>query len=183
MTLIEEYCINGFALVPIPIGSKGPTHKGWNEKVNVITNPADAINIKHNVGLAHLYCSSYITATLDIDDYELSKKWLSDHGINLDSLLNADDAVQIVSGRPGRSKLLYKLPEGSPQMLTQQITDQNSKSMVLEFRCASANGKTVQDLIPPSIHPDTLKPYTWGGKGNWKNIPAMGISQFGLSTQ
>jgi hypothetical protein len=176
MTLIEEYCINGFALVPIPIGSKGPTHKGWNEKVNVITNPSDAIHIKHNVGLAHLYCSSYITATLDIDDYELSKNWLAGHGINLDSLLNADDAVQIVSGRPGRSKLLYKLPEGSPQMLTQQITDQNSKSMVLEFRCASANGKTMQDLLPPSIHPDTLKPYKWGGKGNWKNIPTIPLN-------
>ena len=27
-------------------------------------------------------------------------------------LLDADDAVQIVSGRPGRGKLLYRLPEG-----------------------------------------------------------------------
>jgi hypothetical protein len=173
MSLLSEYCENGFALIPIPQGSKGPVNKGWNEKVNVITNPKDALNIKHNVGLAHLYCSSYITATLDIDDYDLSKKWLQEYDINLDELLNADDAVQIISGKPGRCKLLYKLPERSPQMITQQITDQISKSMVLEFRCASANGKTVQDLLPPSIHPDTQKPYTWGGKGNWKNIPTM----------
>lgn len=178
MNLLFEYCKNGFALIPIPRGSKGPTNKGWNEKENVITNPEDALTIKTNVGLAHLYCSSYITATLDIDDYDLSKKWLRKNGIDLDALLNADDAVQIVSGRPGRCKLLYKLPEGSPQMLTQQITDQNSKSMVLEFRCASANGKTVQDLLPPSIHPDTLKPYTWGGKGDWKNIPTIPFNLF-----
>jgi hypothetical protein len=178
MNLLSEYCKYGFALIPIPEGSKGPVNKGWNEKQNVITNPDDAINIKHNVGLAHLYCNSYITATLDIDDYELSKKWLAEHDINLDGLLNADDAVQIISGRPGRSKLLYKLPSESPRMLTQQITDPESKSMVLEFRCASANGKTVQDLLPPSIHPDTLKPYTWGGKGNWKNIPTIPFSLF-----
>jgi putative DNA primase/helicase len=173
MNLLSEYCKYGFALIPIPEGSKGPVNKGWNEKQNVITNPDDAINIKHNVGLAHLYCNSYITATLDIDDYELSKKWLAEHDIDLDGLLNADDAVQIISGRPGRSKLLYKLPSESPRMLTQQVTDPKSKSMVLEFRCASANGKTVQDLLPPSIHPDTLKPYAWGGKGNWKNIPTI----------
>jgi putative DNA primase/helicase len=176
MNLLSEYCKYGFALIPIPQGSKGPVNKGWNEKENVITNPIDAINIKHNVGLAHLYCNSYTTATLDIDDYDLSKKWLAEHDINLDELLDADDAVQINSGRPGRSKLLYKLPHGSPQMLTQQITDPKSKSMVLEFRCASANGKTVQDLLPPSIHPDTHKPYTWGGKGNWKNIPTMPLN-------
>jgi len=173
MSLLSEYCKNGFALIPIPQGSKGPINKGWNEKENVITSPEDAVNIKHNVGLAHLYCSTYTTATLDIDDYELSKKWLKDYDVNLDDLLNADDAVQIISGKPGRCKLLYKLPEGSPQMLTQQITDQNTKAMVLEFRCASANGKTVQDLLPPSIHPDTQKPYSWGGKGDWRNIPTM----------
>lgn len=178
MTLIQDYCAQGFALIPIPYGSKGPTYKGWNERENVITNPADALNIKNNVGLAHLYCSSYITATLDIDNYDLSKKWLAKYDIDLDALLNADDAVQILSGRPGRFKLLYKLPEGSTQMLTQQITDLNTKSMVLEFRCASANGKTVQDLLPPSIHPDTLKPYTWGGKGDWKKLPTIPFNLF-----
>jgi len=32
--------------------------------------------------------------------------------------------------------------------------------VVLEFRCASENGKTVQDLLPPSIHPSGRE-YVW----------------------
>lgn len=178
MSILQEYCRSGLALIPIPFGSKGPNSKGWNEKENAITNPDDVEKIKDNVGLAHLYCQNYVTAALDIDDYVLSKKWLAEFDIDLDELLNAPDAVQILSGRVSRYKLLYKLPEGSPQMVTQQITDPLSKNMVLEFRCASSNGKTVQDVLPPSIHPDTQKPYSWGGKGNWKNIPTMPFNLF-----
>jgi hypothetical protein len=31
---------------------------------------------------------------------------------------------------------------------------------ILEFRCATADGKTVQDVIPPSVHPSGTK-YRW----------------------
>lgn len=44
---------------------------------------------------------------------------------------------------------------------------------VLEFRCGTVDGLTVQDLLPPSIHPDTGLPYRWGGKGNWRQIPEI----------
>jgi hypothetical protein len=54
-----------------------------------------------------------------------------------------------------------------------QIADPETGEMVLEFRCASASGLTVQDVLPPSIHPDTEKPYQWAGKGAWRNIPVI----------
>ena len=44
---------------------------------------------------------------------------------------------------------------------------------VLEFRCATRDGLTLQDVLPPSIHPDTDQPYRWGGKGDWRNIPEI----------
>jgi hypothetical protein len=44
---------------------------------------------------------------------------------------------------------------------------------VLEFRCATRDGLTVQDVLPPSIHPDTGQPYRWGGKGDWWDIPEI----------
>lgn len=44
---------------------------------------------------------------------------------------------------------------------------------VLELRCATSEGLTVQDVLPPSIHPDTGKPYCWGGKGDWRDIPLI----------
>lgn len=44
---------------------------------------------------------------------------------------------------------------------------------VLELRCATSDGLTVQDLLPPSIHPDTGQPYKWGGKGDWRDMPVI----------
>ncbi|MDH6249771.1 DUF3987 domain-containing protein [Polynucleobacter sphagniphilus] len=172
MNLQESYVLHGFALVSIPSGSKGPKNKGWNEPENAITDPLEAANLKGNVGLAHLYCKRP-TAVLDIDNYNLAKPWLAERGLDLDALLDAPDAVQISSGRPNRAKLLFQLPPAIKQIKTQQITDPETGEMVLEFRCASANGKTVQDLLPPSIHPETGQPYTWLGKGDWKHLPLI----------
>jgi len=47
---------------------------------------------------------------------------------------------------------------------------------ILEFRCGTRDGLTVQDVLPPSIHPDTGQPYKWGGKGNWQAIPVIPAS-------
>lgn len=171
-SLIQEYVKHGYAIVPIPKGLKGPKNKGWNEPQNAITDPLEAANLTGNVGLAHLYCK-HPTAVLDIDDYNLAKPWLAERGLDLDALLDAPDAVQISSGRPNRAKLLFQLPPLIKQLKTQQITDLETGEMILEFRCASANGKTVQDLLPPSIHPETGQPYVWSGKGNWKHLPLI----------
>lgn len=171
MNLLADYVEHGYALVPIPKGEKGPKGKGWNNQENVITDPKKATLIFGNVGLAHLYCSPYVTAALDIDDLSLASAYLSKHGIDLQELLDAQDAVQISSGRINRAKLLYRLPLESRAMETRQISDPISKDMVLELRCASSNGKTVQDLLPPSIHPETGIEYKWAGKGDWRDIP------------
>ena len=168
MSLLECYVEHGLALVPIPSGSKGPVTKGWNDIANVLVDKTKLSLITHNVGLAHAYCKPDPTGVLDGDDYLEAKNWFQKKGIDLDALLNADDAVQIVSGRENRVKLLYRLPT---ILKTCQITDPDTKEMILEFRCCSANGKTVQDVLPPSIHPKTGKPYEWGGKGTWNNLP------------
>ncbi len=169
--LIQEYVEHGYALVPIPLGEKGPKGKGWNTRENAIRDIEGATQINGNVGLAHLYCSPYVTAALDIDDLSLASTYFKKHGIDLQALLDAQDAVQISSGRTNRAKLLYRLPFESKPMETKQIQDPVSKDMVFELRCASSNGKTVQDLLPPSVHPETGIEYKWAGKGDWRDIP------------
>lgn len=47
---------------------------------------------------------------------------------------------------------------------------------ILEFRSGTRDGLTVQDVLPPSIHPDTGQPYKWGGKGHWQDIPVIPAS-------
>jgi len=176
MACASDYVARGLALVPIRKGAKRPKSKGWQKRENVITDPEQAYKIEGNIGLAHAYCTSP-TMALDVDDLPRAKVWLAKHGVELDLLRDAADALQIVSGKEGRTKLLYTLPTGCapPESIsikeTVRVNGAKRQITVIEFRCATRDGLTVQDVLPPSIHPDTGKPYRWGGKGDWRAIP------------
>jgi len=171
-TPIEEVAsllISGLALVKIPKGEKGPNSLGWNKRVNVITRPEDALQLmQSNVGLAHAYCEPYPTCAIDLDNLTESKIWFSSNNINLEELISAADAVHIVSGKANRLKLLYRLSKGP---IASSVVKDKYKKVIVEFRCATQGGLTFQDILPPSIHPETLMPYQWGGPGHFSNIP------------
>lgn len=156
--MLQEYVDCGFCLVPIPLGSKAPVTLEWNKKDNCIYKGHGQLN-GGNVGLAHAYCG---TCTLDIDDFQATSGWFTAHGLDLASYFMCDGAVQIISGKPNRAKLLYRTSVTLPSVEVEGI---------FELRCAAKNGLTVQDLLPPSIHPDTHKPIEW--RGDWKNLPTL----------
>ena len=170
MNLPQAYVKSGLALVPIPRGTKGPVTAGWNEPGQAVTDIDAASRLDGNVGIAHAY-STPRTAAIDVDDLAGATVWLAGHGIDLAALINATDAVWIDSGRPNRAKLLYRLHDDMPA-IPSKVIKEGSKT-ILEFRCATAEGKTVQDVLPPSIHPDTGKPYQWAGRGHWDKLPAL----------
>ncbi len=105
-----EYVTHGIALIDIPYRTKRPLTFGWNQEANTITDPERASELNGNIGIAHAYCLPTPTMALDLDDMERASAWLAARGIDVAELLDADDAVQIVSGRLGRAKLLYRLP-------------------------------------------------------------------------
>jgi len=156
-----------FALVEIPAGRKGPTRAGWQLRENACTDPSLVpADCASNIGIAHV---SSLTCALDIDDHAQAHAILeSDHGIRLDALLAADDAVQIRSGRPNSVKLLYRLPTGV-ELFESRAFRRDGKT-IFELRCATAAGTTVQDLLPPSRHPSGST-YAWAGSGEWRNLP------------
>jgi putative DNA primase/helicase len=163
--LTSQLLQNGFALVPIPYGRKGPQTVGWNLRQNVTVNPTDANRLKGmNVGLAHAYCTPNPTCALDIDHYPGAKAWLTSHSIDLDALIHASDQVVIHSGKRHSLKLIYRLPAGQLPLESKKINGIDGKS-ALEFRCATKDGYTVQDVLPPSLHPDGQL-YVWLGDGN-----------------
>lgn len=153
---LTDYAALGWALVPIPRGTKGPNRKGWNLRENCQL-PA---GWTQNVGLAHAYSG---TCALDIDRLDDAAKYLIDHGVDLSTLLTAPDAVRIDSGRENRAKLLYKL--------TVPLPSKKLAAGAFELRCSSADGLTVQDVLPPSIHPETDKPYVW--IGDYRAMPEI----------
>ncbi len=167
---IDDYLAAGFALIPIPPRRKGPVFAGWQLEQNAIRghgNPRSNELIDQNIGLAHRWCR---TCAVDIDDYKASTDWLRDRYINLVTLLAAPDAVQIKSGRQNRAKLLYQLPEHVEWLPTIKLD-----SVGLELRCASGDGRSsVQDVLPPSIHPDTGQAYEW--IGDWRRLPILPTS-------
>lgn len=151
--LARKYVSLGWALVPINSGTKAPKGEGWNLRENCVTTVDGCRKIKANIGLAHAYSG---TCVLDFDDMQKAGPWLAERGIDMQALFDDPEAVQISSGRAHRGKLLYRLPPGVEPLQTRMID-----AAGLELRCASAEGKTVQDVLPPSIHPDTGEPYVW----------------------
>lgn len=163
---------HGIALVPIPFGQKGPTLKCWNERQNVITDVADQTKLHGlNIGIAHAYCTPNPTCAIDLDDYKASKVWLATRGVDLNKLLLAPDAVVIHSGKKNSLKLLYSLPIGMPPKPSKAVKN-SDKTMMIEFRCASTDGFTVQDVLPPSMHPSGTQ-YTFIGEGSILALPTI----------
>lgn len=167
-----EYVAAGWKLCGIDTGKKAPTYPAWNE------NPidADAVEGLDGAGLLHALSG---TAALDIDDMESARPWLAERGVDIDALLAAPEAVMISSGRYNRAKLLYRL---KLPMRTLKPTGSG-----VELRCATADGKSVQDVLPPTIHPDTKKPYAWkyGDEliAHWSNLPPLPASLLALWRQ
>lgn len=143
-----EYIEHGWKLCSIDRGQKAPTYKGWNES----PIDADVASVVQGAGLLHALSG---TCALDIDNLAAARPWLAEHGIDVDALLSDDRAVQITSGRPNRAKLIYTMKR--------PLRTFKPKGSGIELRCANMQGRSVQDVLPPSVHPDTGKPYEWAG--------------------
>jgi len=98
-----DYVSQGMALIDIPPRQKGPNSAGWNEEKNAITDPKRAGALCGNIGIAHAYCSPLPTMALDLDYMARAERWLAARGIDVHALLEAEDAVQIISGKAGRA--------------------------------------------------------------------------------
>ncbi len=169
----DSYIRHGWYLVPIAPQSKGPKSPNWNRKENCLTSHTQ-LPAGYGVGLAHAYSG---TCAIDIDDWDTAAAYLKTAGIDLQSLFDAPDSVAIDSGNKGHGKLLYATPFGMTLTSKKLIATRadTTKYNFLDFRCATANNLTVQDLLPPSIHPTTQQPYRWSGKGHWERLPILPI--------
>jgi len=163
---VDAYIRHGWALVPIPHGTKGPRNTDWNKREAALKTQSDLPH-GYGIGLAHAYSG---TMALDIDDWDTACMELSLNGVDLQELYRANDAVIIDSGRQGHGKLIYRMPSGLTLPSKKIILN---KKTIYELRCATASGLTVQDVLPPTIHPGTGKSYRWIGNGHWSRLPPV----------
>jgi len=123
------------------------------------------------VGLLHAYSG---TCSIDIDGWDTAVIKLAEQGIDLAELYNDPTAVKIHSGNPGHAKLIYRLdaPMLSKKLIEKRVVNNVAEKFnYIDFRCATVDDKSIQDLLPPTIHPTTRVPYTW--EGDWKNLPLI----------
>jgi hypothetical protein len=152
-------------MTPFIRGTKGPVRRSWGVREKCVV-PEDWVG---NFGLVHGYSG---TCAIDIDNIEKAREIL-----DIDALMSAPDAVWIIGNPANHAKLLYRLP--SP-MVSVKWREENRD--VLNFRCMPADmglgprGCSVQDVLPPSLHPDTGGLYQWGGAGDHRQLPLIPLS-------
>jgi len=172
MEMITDMIQAGWALVPIPPGQKGPVQSGWNLPDQCIARQEKQYVLKGmNIGIAHAYCTPNPTCAIDIDNYKAARAWLKTHDIELKDLLDAPDAAVIWSGKKYSIKLLYRLPAKTEPIASTKINEPDGR-VALEFRCATRDGKTVQDVLPPSTHPNGTQ-YQWLAGGEPSQLPEI----------
>lgn len=159
----SAYARLGLALVPIPPSMKGPRGQAW--PAHAITDARKAAdywrkNPAHNMG-AILGLSRIVS--FDVDAPEHARRTLAAAGFDLDAILT--EGVAVV-GNPAKAKRFYLAPDGEALPVHKLLWPPDPKAapdkhgkrkgvMVLELRA----GAGLQDVVPPSIHPDTKRPY------------------------
>jgi len=175
----------GMHIVPLPPRGKRPVSENWGNEC--ITDPDAArryyqqhpdANIGAALGPSRL-CS------LDIDNLEAMRIICAEFGWDIEALLAQSPTIQ---GQPPGMRMLFRVPDGETlqyhSLSWPKQDDPAKRFTVFEIRAADTQQR--QDVLPPSIHPDTGQPYIWLTKPNgaipeppawllavWKNWDAL----------
>ncbi|MGZ8245743.1 DUF3987 domain-containing protein [Methylomagnum sp.] len=174
-TILAQYGAAGFNFVRIPRvagrPTKGPTGTGWNLP-RTADNPQGYtpdvaaargwVKAGDNLGLALLPSR---VASLDLDDFDEARRVFGEIGLPLADWLNDPGRVEIRSGKAGKGKLLFyvEVPDLIECSRKLVFGKRPHERAVFELRFCSKDGKTLQDVLPPSLHPDVGQPYALVG--------------------
>ena len=148
-------------LVPIEAGRKYPTKQDWGN--TALSEPAQAfayweLHKDWNMGCA---LANSAMCSLDIDDEAGWALILEEFGIPADAL----DSYPTIKGRGKR--VMFRVPE-TIQLPYCKVNwpkqDEPKKHYTIVELRAATDGSQKQDVLPPSQHPDTGRPYEWSVK-------------------
>lgn len=149
----------GFHLVPIEPGRKFPLGDDWGNNTLSTSDDAAAFYVNGhsdwNMGVA---LGPSRVCSFDIDCEESTLLILEEFGLDSEVL----SGFPTIRGK-GR-RIMFRVPDGVDlpyvKLNWPKQDDQSKQYTVFELRASSA-GKQRQDVLPPSMHPDTGKPYMW----------------------
>jgi hypothetical protein len=165
-TMAELYTQRfGWTLVKLRPRTKIPALASWSD--GGIATPEQArtqLSPQDNIGILHEPSG---TATFDVDHLEYTRLVLAEFGLDYDELMQSGLRIRT---REGRDKILCKVPEtllaqGAKPKIKLTWPDQGNARdeagnliQVTVFELRSGRN---QDMLPPSIHPDTGHPIEW----------------------
>lgn len=153
---IENYHL---ALVQIPPGHKAPLHHGWNKPGGYVTDAGEARQRwgqlpEHGIGTV-LAPSGLCSIDANSPDHAVLA--LGELGIALGALRKVTPTIQ---GNRDRYRLMFAAPPGvvlGRKTLVWPARQEDGKPLTLfELRAGD-----IQDVLPPTLHPGTGKPYVW----------------------
>lgn len=148
----------GFHLVPIEPLRKYPQADDWGN--NALYEPAQAfayweLHPDWNMGAA---LGPSGMCSLDIDDAEGWSLILEEFGIPANVL----DDYPTIQGKGKR--VMFRVPDGMSlpycKVNWPRKEDKKKHYTIIELR-AACDGSQKQDVLPPSVHPETKQPYKW----------------------
>lgn len=150
----------GMALVPLPPRTKRPVANDWGK--NVITDPMQAREYyeQHpdwNMGAA---LGPSRLCSFDVDDIEATRLIFEEFGWDLDALRADHPTIQ---GAPGGLRVMFRVPDDE-QLVYHALTwpkQDGTPGRFTVWEIRAADDQQRQDVLPPSIHPDTQQPYQW----------------------
>ena len=156
----------GLILVPIPPKLKRPTKEAWGLDDCLKTeSEARAYYEAHpnwNIGVA---LDPSRICSLDVDWVEAMQIICEEFGWPLDDLAQTSPTVQ---GSAPKFRIMFRVPDGVDlkyhSLTWPRQDDPTKRQTVIELRAAVDRQR--QDVLPPSIHPDTGQPYIWLTKPN-----------------
>lgn len=176
LAYVEQH---GLALCLIRPGSKIPMLAEWNSPHRVVSSAESAQAVfgsaipGSGMGLVHEQAR---TAAIDVDDEPATRLIFAEYGWDYDAMFAAFPRIR---SRAGRDKIIFRLPDGfEPGVggLQSKLKlnwpnqwgecDENGKIKLITV--FELRGGQNQDVLPPSIHPDTGAPYSWAdGQAPW----------------
>jgi RecA-family ATPase len=144
----------GLTVIPLSPRTKVPSGKHWTnftdaQEANDFFTKNPYHNIGVNLGLSRV-CSA------DLDWPEAIEMLDAEFGFEFSSL----DQYHTIEGRAKR--VMFKVPPGMdlPYIKLNWRTKDGTNRTVFELRAATPDEQR-QDVLPPSIHPDTGNAYQW----------------------
>lgn len=168
----------GMAVIPLKPSSKLPVMNDWGN--NTFTNPGAAEqywaeHADQNIGFA---LGPSGLCSLDIDCMVSFRLVAEEFGIELDAELAK---VPTVQGADKGMRCIFAMPFDDQGLQYHKLNwpredDPSKHYTVFEIRVAEGE-KQRFDVLPPSVHPDTLKPYKWivqppSSRADWPEPPA-----------